>query len=123
MTNMLDFNEAETQTIRDFVNNRWKKATIELHPADIETKLSAYSEEMTECPAIFWNHEDCSFIVIKTGENQYRCQFFYSPHEQYGTGINEYNDLEKCVTSLLQVQADHDSIRSGSFPDQPSPAN
>ena len=118
MTNMPDFTEPEIQAIRESVAIRWKNEEVELHPADIETNLSAHSEELTECPAIFWNQENCSFIIIKTGESQYRCQFFYSPHDQYGTGINEYNDLEKCITSLLQVQADHQSMRSGAFPDQ-----
>jgi len=116
MTNMPDFTEPEMKTIRESVAKRWKEE-IELHPADVETMLSANSEELTECPAIFWNQESCSFIVIKTGGNQYRCQFFYSPREQYGTGINEYNDLAKCTTSLLQVQADHASMRSGAVPD------
>ncbi len=114
MTNIPDFTEPEMKTIRESVTDRWKKKEVEIHPADVETKLSADSEELTECPAIFWNQESCSFIIIKTGENQYRCQFFYSPRDQYGTGINEYSDLGKCVTSLLQVQADHASMRSGS---------
>ncbi len=117
---MPDFTEPELKTIRESVATRWKKEKIEFHPADVETKLSIDSEELTECPAIFWRQKSCHFLVIKPGENQYRCQFFYSPHDQYGTGINEYNDLKKCVTSLLQVQADHENMRSGSFPDQSS---
>jgi len=120
MTNMPDFNEPEMKTIREALTARWKKDNVELHPADVETPLSAYSKELTECPAIFWNQEGCNFIVIKTGGNQYRCQFFYSPDEQYGTGIKEYSDLKKCVTSLLQVQADHASMRSGDIPNQSS---
>ena len=115
MTNMPDFTEPEMKTIRESVAKRWKKE-IELHPADVETMLSANSAELTECPAIFWNQESCSFSVIKTGGSQYRCQFFYSPRDQYGTGVNEYSDLAKCTTSLLQVQADHASMRSGAVP-------
>jgi hypothetical protein len=33
-------------------------------------------------------------------------------HYQFGTSNNEYDDIEKCITSLLQVQ----SARSGTFP-------
>ena len=34
-----------------------------------------------------------------------------------GTGIEEYKDLQQCVTTLLQIQADYESVRSGTFPD------
>lgn len=34
-----------------------------------------------------------------------------------GTGIEEYKDLQECVTALLQTQADYESVRSGAFPD------
>jgi len=41
-------------------------------------------------------------------ERRYRCQFFYSEAEQYGTGHDEYEELETCVITLLQVQSDHE---------------
>lgn len=117
MTNMPDFDEPEMNILRESVANRWKQE-VELHPADVETRLSGHSEKITECPAIFWNRDNCSFVIIKTGEALYRCQFFYSPHEQYGAGSKEYDDIGKCVTSLLRLQADHARMRSGtSFPD------
>jgi len=34
-------------------------------------------------------------------------QFFYRIHQQYGTGIEEYDEIEDCIISLLRVQADH----------------
>jgi len=42
------------------------------------------------------------------GESRYRCQFFYSEAEQYGTGKDEYDSLDNCVLTPLQVQADHE---------------
>jgi len=40
--------------------------------------------------------------------DRYRCQFFYSETELYGTGHDEYNSLGDCVLTLLQVQSDHE---------------
>jgi hypothetical protein len=44
---------------------------------------------------------------------RYRCQFFYSDADQYGTGHDEYTDLQRCVLTLLRVQADHASQSAG----------
>ncbi len=116
MATVSDFTDEEMNAIRSAVENRWKGALVELHPADVGTRLSAYSNELTECPAIFWTQGACHFILVKTGENRYRCQFFYTPHDQYGTGINEYHDISEAVTSLLRIQADQDGIERGNLP-------
>ena len=58
-------------------------------------------------PTFYWNERGAHFIVRKTGEGRYRCQFFYSEAEPYGTGKDEYDNLDNCVLTLLQVQADH----------------
>ena len=46
--------------------------------------------------------------MCKVAVDRYRCQFFYSEIEQYGTGHDEYNSLGDCVVTLLQVQSDHE---------------
>jgi hypothetical protein len=66
---------------------------------------------MTECPALFWQDGKANFVVIKVGEGHYRSQFYYRVHQQYGTGIEEYDDLTECIITLLQVQADHEVVR------------
>jgi len=33
--------------------------------------------ELTHCPAIFWEVDDASFVIIKTVERLYRRQFYY----------------------------------------------
>jgi len=53
------------------------------------------------------------FVICKVGESRYRCQFFYSDQEQFGTGRDVYDNLAECVTILLQVQADHEQTRQG----------
>jgi len=45
------------------------------------------------------------------GDHRFRCQFFYSVREQYGTGKAEYDDLLECVVALLKLQADHAAQR------------
>lgn len=33
------------------------------------------------------------------------------------TGTEKYTDLQECVTKLLQVQVDYESVRIGAFPE------
>jgi hypothetical protein len=58
--------------------------------------------------------------VCKVAIDRYRCQFFYSEAEQYGTGKDEYDDLENCVLTQLQVQLDDErqlsNVSSGATP-------
>ena len=46
--------------------------------------------------------------MCKVATTLYRCQFYYSEAEQYGTGRDEYDDIGTCVLTLLQVQSDHE---------------
>ncbi len=82
---------------------------ISLKYADSEIRIDSSDRELTVCPVIFWEHESCSFVIIKTAEKNYRCQFFYRVHQQFGTGINNYDDITECVVTLLQALADRDS--------------
>ena len=50
-------------------------------------------------------------MVVKVGEGAYRSQLFYRVHQQFGTGVEEYNDLTECVVTLLQMQAGHEAKR------------
>ncbi len=52
-------------------------------------------------------------MVVKAGDTEYRCQFFYRGHEQFGTGREVYEKIGECVTDLLQVQADHEKEKAG----------
>ena len=81
--------------------------------ADSELQLDPASDELTSCPTLFWSAQGANFVVCKTAESRYRCQFFYSDADQYGTGHTDYTDLRRCVLTLLRVQADHASQRKG----------
>jgi hypothetical protein len=86
---------------------------VPLQLADSELQLDPLSTQLTDCPTLFWSERGADFVICKVGENRYRCQFFYSEHEQFGTGRDVYDDLTECVTTLLQVQADHEQTRQG----------
>lgn len=102
-----DYTEADLMHVRSLLKKRYGK-DVALELADSELQLDAESTRLSVCPTLYWNERGAHFVVCKTGESQYRCQFFYSDTEQYGTGRESYDDLEKCVMTLLQVQSDHE---------------
>jgi len=108
MAGIPNFTDTELWTLQSTLKERWgNENEIELQLAETDVRLSPSDRESTECPAVIWNHDGCNFIIIKSGIQNYRCQFFYRGYQQYGTGIREYDDLGDCIVSLLQVQADH----------------
>lgn len=102
-----DFSDAERKLVSTLLFKRYEKV-VPIQLADSELQLDATLEELTLCPAIFWAERGAQFIVCKVASDRFRCQFFYSEAEQYGTGRHEYGDLENCVVTLLQVQSDHE---------------
>ena len=95
-----DFTEAEQKLVSAMVLRRYDKL-IPLQLADSELQLAVDSEVLTSCPTLYWNERGAHFVICKVAGDRYRCQFFYSDAEQYGT-------LENCVKTLLQVQSDHE---------------
>lgn len=113
----------ENSTIHDFTTNeqhivsqalmeRYGKL-VSMQLADSELQLEPEPAPLSVCPTLFWSERGADFVICKVGENRYRCQFFYSANEQFGTGRDTYDDLAECVTTLLQVQADHEKTRQG----------
>ena len=107
MTNIADFTEAEHKRVSALLLERYGKI-IPTQLADSELQLGADPADLSLCPAIYWNERGAHFVLCKTGESRYRCLFFYSDAEQYGTGRDEYDNLDTCVLTLLQVQSDHE---------------
>ena len=81
---------------------------IEIQLTNSELMLNSKGEQQVDYPTLFWHVHGANFAVIRSGLNRFRCQFFYTPHDQHGTGRKEYDSLEQCVTTLLQVQANHE---------------
>lgn len=102
-----DFTPAEQELVASLLLRRYSRL-VPMQLADSELQLNAASEELTLCPTLYWSERGAQFVVCKVASDRYRCQFFYSETEQYGTGHAEYNDLENCVMTLLQVQSDHE---------------
>ena len=115
MTQIPDYTEKERTIVQSTVSKRWKNETVEIQLADVEIQIDPKKTDLTECPALFWLANDYSFIIIKCGEASYKCNFFYKELEQMCTDIEIYNDLQQCVATLLQTQADYESVRSGAF--------
>jgi hypothetical protein len=76
-----------------------------------EIQLDLLKDELTLCPALTWEVGVCKFVVFKTGDSRFRCQFYYTDAEQFGTATLEYDNLGDCAIDLLQVQGKHEEER------------
>ena len=107
MTNIPDVTDAEQKSVSSILLERYGKI-VPLQLADSELQLSGDPADLTLCPTLYWNERGVHFIICKVAADRYRCQFFYSDADQYGTGRDEYDDIGICAKTLLQVQADHE---------------
>ncbi len=110
MSSIPDFTNAENKLVHDTLRERYGQET-ETSMADVELRIYPGDRELTECPAYYWQHDVCHFILAKTDDSEYFSQFFYGNREQFGTGRERYDDLFDCIITLLQVQADHERDR------------
>jgi len=106
MSTVNDFNAEEIKAVQDTLKERYGK-NVATELADVELRLDPADRTLTSCPALYWEDDECHFVVCKIGNNRYYCQFYYRGYDQYGTGIRDYNDLIECVVTMLRVQADH----------------
>jgi hypothetical protein len=107
-----DFTEAERDLVTRLLQRRYGKP-VAIEPAEAELALDPAREETTPCPTLYWSERGAHFVVCKVAARRYRCQFFYTDADQYGTGHDEYDDLERCALELLRVQADHEKQSAG----------
>jgi hypothetical protein len=82
---------------------------VELQQADVEVRLRPGERELTQCPAVFWEYKDSSFVVFKIADATYKTQFYYLGRDQYGTNIEDFDNIHGCVITILQVHADLES--------------
>jgi len=107
-----DFTEAECERVERLVHRRYgKPVAIEL--AEAELSLDPARAEATTCPTLYWSERGAHFVVCKVAAGRFRCQFFYTDADHYGTGHEDYDDLERCTLDLLRVQADHEKQSAG----------
>ena len=119
MSAIPEFTDAEIAATREMLVQRYRKE-VELHLADSEVCLDTGALDAADgapgtvsCPTVYWHERGANFVVFKCGLSRFRTQFFYTPHEQFGAGIAEYNHLDECVAAVLQTQSDHERAREG----------
>lgn len=78
--------------------------TIPVQTIHADVQLDMLKDELTSCPALTWQKDLCHFVIFKTADSRFRCQFYYTDAEQFGTGELEYDNLGDCVVNLLQIQ-------------------
>jgi hypothetical protein len=107
MNSITDFTEAEPKLVSSSLFERYGKL-VPFQLADSELQLDPSSEQPTVCPTIYWMERGAQFVVRKVAADRYRCQFFYSETDHYGTGHEMYKSLGDCIPTPLQVQSDHE---------------
>lgn len=107
-----DFSEHQVSFVQQLINARYKEE-VELHLADSEIQIDQAILDTTVCPILFWNARDCNFVIMRTGNDQYRGQYFYNPHEQYPTQQVFFTTLEDCAEAVLREQSDYEREAQG----------
>lgn len=115
-----DFTETELSIVRQTVAERFRKE-IDIQVGDAEIRLDPSDRELTVVPAAVWSEGGANFVIFKAGDGDFRAQFFYRVHKQYGTGNRTYDNIGDCVITLLQVQSDHHRNEATAPPVDPGP--
>jgi hypothetical protein len=106
------FTERERNLVRQTIKERYD-SDVSFQDVDAELQLNLLKEDLTTCPSLTWEDQGAHFVIFKTGDSRFRCQFYYTDVQQYGTGKEEYDSLGDCAVTLLQVQADLELQRQG----------
>jgi len=107
-----ELTETELHLVDGLLQRRYGRA-VSVEIAESELQMGPGAAAPVVCPTIYWSERGAQFVVCKLAAGRYRGMFFYTDAEQYGTGREEYEVLEDCVTSLLRVQSDHERQRAG----------
>ncbi len=106
------FSDRECRLVEQTLAERYGEA-VKVDRAESELMLDPVHNKTTLCPALVWDAREAHFVISKTADNRFRCQFYYNHVEQFGTNKEEYDSLGDCVLTLLQVQSDHERERKG----------
>lgn len=106
------FTDREKKLVAQCIAERYGQE-VPAETADAELQLDPLKEDLTRCPTLTWTVDNAHFVIFKTGDSRFRCQFYYGDVEQFGTNKEEYDTLGDCALTLLQVQADHALMRKG----------
>ena len=70
-----DYNDADRWVVETALRERYGERG-ELEIADAEIRLDPGLPELTECPTLYWKHDDVEFVIFKIPGELYRAQFF-----------------------------------------------
>ena len=102
-----DFSDVQINAVQQLINARYKEDT-ELQLADSEVQIDPLHDETTACPVLYWNARECNFVILKTGDDQYRAQFFYTPQNQYSTHQIFFTTVEDCASAVMREQSGYE---------------
>lgn len=100
MSKVEDFTGSEIWTVETTLIEQHGEAQL----AESEIRLNPTDRELTLCPVLYREDDTRYFVICKTANHR---GFFYRTHQQYGTGVGEYDDIAECAMSLLQAQVSH----------------
>lgn len=88
-----------------------REVTLQL--AETELRLNPALTEITPCPTVYWEVDNCHYLISKVDKAHYHATFFYRLYQQYGTQKKRYDDLFDCIVSLLKAQEQHQQQEQG----------
>lgn len=100
-----DFTDEEISTLQALVNRRCG-VTTELLLGDSDFQSDPAQAEVVSCPVVFWSSLDCNFVLMRTGEDQYRAQYYYNPNDQFSTRQSVFTDIEDCASAVMREQSE-----------------
>ncbi len=107
MSDIPSFTVLEHKAVQATLAKRWAKGEIDLQIVEVDARDADSKEEAITCPAYYWEYGDYYLLILKTGVNSYRPQFFYQQGEEAGVEKMSFDDIAECTMALLQLQANH----------------
>lgn len=108
---MIDaFSPAELALVEVSLKERFGRA-VPFDEVETEIRLNPADRDLTVCPALYWEHGGCRFVLSKTGENTFRSMFFWTVRDRFATGKEEYDNLGDCIVTLLKMQEEAEGVR------------
>ena len=107
MLEIIIFSDLEQADFRSTLDKRWPKGEVDVQLVDVDVTLSDTTKGNIECPAYYWEYAEYHFLLMKTGKNKFRPQFFFQDTEEVEAETLEFDDVAECTMALLQLQANH----------------
>ena len=108
-----EFDATQRGMVAQLLYDRYGHA-VALEEAEAELALDPPSLALTTCPTLYWCERGAHFVICRIAPQGFRAEFFYDDGRHFGTGIDRFDELRRCITTLLRVQADEERERTRS---------